>query len=121
MSSFNLNNLEVKEPFASYWQAHGGLATFGLPIEAERNENGLKYQYFERARFEYHPEAPDPYKVQLGLVGVDLRTDQAALMNVLAQRCGPTPPGGAIYLAVNGSFQRVGQLPPRQHITRPPT
>ncbi|GIV97011.1 MAG: hypothetical protein KatS3mg057_1668 [Herpetosiphonaceae bacterium] len=28
-------------------------------------------QWFERARFEYHPSNPDPYKVLLGLLGTE--------------------------------------------------
>ncbi|PZS04625.1 MAG: hypothetical protein DLM69_01615 [Candidatus Chloroheliales bacterium] len=62
--------------FLSYWQTHGGLAQQGFPItEAyiETNDaDGNQYitQYFQRARFEYHPEQSDPqYKVLLGLVG----------------------------------------------------
>ena len=62
--------------FLAYWQAHGGLAQFGYPISEEQPEvsptDGHPYtvQYFERARFEYHPELPDPYRVSLGLLGV---------------------------------------------------
>ena len=40
-----------------YWEAHGGLAIFGYPISAEmKDANGTTVQWFERARFEYHPE-----------------------------------------------------------------
>src|SRR5207253_3680714 len=48
--------------FRDYWQAHGGLAQFGYPLTEEFAEksptNGRLYvtQYFERARFEWHPE-----------------------------------------------------------------
>ena len=28
-----------------------------------------RVQYFERYRLEYYPDNPDPYKVQLGLLG----------------------------------------------------
>lgn len=62
--------------FYAYWQAHGGLALFGLPLTepfAERNPtDGQTYtvQYFERNRFELHPEnAGTPYEVELGLLG----------------------------------------------------
>lgn len=61
--------------FAAYWQTHGGLPQFGYPITeefTEKLEDGKLYtvQYFERARFEYHPENSDPqYQVLLGQFG----------------------------------------------------
>ena len=58
--------------FLNYWQTHGGLAQFGYPISSEITEAGLTVQYFERARFELHPEnAGTPYEVLLGLLGYD--------------------------------------------------
>jgi hypothetical protein len=58
--------------FRSYWQSHGldfndpgisyreSLALFGYPISDEYidPDTGLVTQYFERARFEFHPENP---------------------------------------------------------------
>jgi type VII secretion-associated serine protease mycosin len=58
--------------FLAYWQQHGGLAIFGLPISEEIQENGYSVQYFERNRFEYHPELPAEFQVSLGLLGRDL-------------------------------------------------
>jgi hypothetical protein len=60
--------------FLRYWQAHGGLALFGYPLTGERQEkleDGKTYtvQYFERARFEYHPENAAPNDVLLGQFG----------------------------------------------------
>lgn len=55
--------------FQDYWNANGGLPIFGYPISEEFTENGLTVQYFERARFEFHPANSDAYKVQLGLLG----------------------------------------------------
>jgi hypothetical protein len=49
------------------------LALFGLPLSDLMVEkiNGKEYQvqWFERARFELHPENPAPYNVLLGLLG----------------------------------------------------
>ncbi len=62
-------------PFLQFWQQHGGLATFGYPLSeefAERNaQDGQTYtvQYFERARFELHPELPAGNQVVLGHLG----------------------------------------------------
>jgi hypothetical protein len=62
--------------FRAYWEANGGLTQFGLPLTDEfgelNPEDGRTYtvQYFERARFEYHPEhAGTPYEVLLGHLG----------------------------------------------------
>lgn len=66
----------MDDRFFAYWQMHGGLTQQGLPISESFDEinptDGKTYrtQYFERARFEYHPEVADPtYQVLLGLLG----------------------------------------------------
>jgi hypothetical protein len=75
--------------FKSYWEHHGladpalssyaqSLALFGLPLTEARLEtnptDGQQYltQWFERARFEWHPQEPDSYKVLLGLLGSEV-------------------------------------------------
>lgn len=70
--------------FKTYWQTHGvefgdpgtsyreSLALFGYPISEEFIDpaSGLTVQYFQRARFEYHPEnAASGNTVLLGLLG----------------------------------------------------
>ncbi len=66
----------LSNAFLNYWQAHGGLPIYGYPISEEFSEqsklDGRSYtvQYFERARFEYHPElAGTAYEVLLGQLG----------------------------------------------------
>jgi hypothetical protein len=59
------------------------LALFGLPLSdamAERGGDGKQYivQWFERARFELHPENPPPFNVLLGLLGRELAPNAAA-------------------------------------------
>lgn len=56
--------------FRDYWNSHGGLAIFGYPISEEFVENGYVVQYFERQRFEYHPNNPPQWRVLGGLLGV---------------------------------------------------
>jgi hypothetical protein len=58
--------------FLEYWQQHGGLAVFGFPVTQQFAENGLIVQYFERQRFELHPENARPYDVLLGRLGAQL-------------------------------------------------
>lgn len=63
--------------FGQFWQTHGGLALYGYPISEEfvENLNGKQYivQYFQRARFELHPELPPDYLVSLGQLGRELQ------------------------------------------------
>jgi hypothetical protein len=64
----------VPGTFFGYWNANGGLAQFGYPLSeviSEKLEDGNTYQvqYFERARFELHPENQPPYNVLLGQFG----------------------------------------------------
>jgi hypothetical protein len=61
-------------PFAAFWQAEGGLPTFGYPISEPFQENGTDgvahmVQYFERYRLEFHPETNS---VELGRLGVQI-------------------------------------------------
>src|SRR5262245_42200365 len=75
----------VSGPFLAFWQANGGLAIFGHPIgEAKierdtfRSRNAL-IQWFERARFELHPQrAGTPYEVELSLLGSQATYDRLA-------------------------------------------
>ncbi|NTW00543.1 MAG: sortase, partial [Oscillochloris sp.] len=54
----------------------GGLAVFGYPISEPFDEDvgsgTRQVQYFERNRFEEHPEEPAAYRVQLGRLGAEL-------------------------------------------------
>ena len=62
--------------FRTFWEQAGGLRQFGYPLTAEYTDvtpDGIyTVQYFERARFEYHPANPPAYRVQLGRLGSEL-------------------------------------------------
>jgi len=61
---------EVAPVFKAFYDRYGGLPTFGYPISPPFHENGYLVQYFERQRFEHHPEhAGTEYEVLLGLLG----------------------------------------------------
>ncbi len=69
----------IEDPFREYWEQQGGLYQFGYPLAPgfpEVAADGKTYwvQYFERARFEWHPENPAPYDVLLGLLGNEITT-----------------------------------------------
>lgn len=76
--------------FQQYFEARGGITAFGYPISEELQIDTVHgpatIQYFQRARFEYHPEfAGTPYAVELGLLGDQTLTTMGWL---------PVPPAG---------------------------
>ncbi|HEX5691209.1 MAG TPA: hypothetical protein VFX76_14445 [Roseiflexaceae bacterium] len=82
--------------FYDYFRTHGlsfdgkagfseseSIALFGLPLgepATETNSSGdrVRTQWFERARFEFHPNNPDLYKVLLGRLGAEAGSASAA-------------------------------------------
>lgn len=66
----------VRGEFLEFFDTRGGLDIFGYPLTEPFIENGLVVQYFQNARFESHPHNPEPYRVQLGLLGVDLKFER---------------------------------------------
>jgi len=64
----------VSNSFRLSWQANGGLPIYGYPLSQEFTEknaddgNSYTVQYFERARFEWHPEV-NGGSVLIGLMG----------------------------------------------------
>jgi streptogramin lyase len=71
--------------FLTYWLQHGGLDRFGYPISEEHREvdpesgNVCIVQWFERARFEYHPENKAPYDILLGLLGNQIKAPKSQI------------------------------------------
>jgi len=55
--------------FLGFFNAHGGVAQFGYPLTNFALEDGWIVQYFQRARFEWHPELPSGQKVRLTDLG----------------------------------------------------
>jgi outer membrane protein assembly factor BamB len=101
-------------PLRAYWERYGGLAQFGYPLtepftetvkEGNGDQKGYLVQYFERARFEYHPEyAGSASEVLLGLLGTHFHTPAAAVPDAHA-------PGGQYLNGHNlgGAFLRYWQ------------
>jgi hypothetical protein len=85
----------VQYGFKEIWETRGGLRIFGLPISDEIDEqlaDGKVYtvQYFERARFEYHPDLPAGRRVLLSLLGRQLAPRE--LLAPLAPGAPPSAP-----------------------------
>ncbi len=85
----DVTGFAIAPEFIDYWSNHGlnfdeegysfreSLALFGYPIsqaEVETNGNGhtVVTQWFERARFEFHPDNPEGQQILLGLLGVEV-------------------------------------------------
>ena len=73
--------------FQFFWQTTGGLPVFGYPISEEFVEDGTLVQYFERSRFEYRPDIPDPH-VSISPLGYTY----ARLMGVRDNQLAAAPP-----------------------------
>ncbi len=62
--------------FREYWDANGGIVTFGYPLSEPLQEPDIytgklhTVQYFERARMEYHPEEKPGFEILLGHLGI---------------------------------------------------
>ena len=68
--------------FLKFFRENGGIYIFGYPISQEIVEDGRIVQYFQRARFEYHPQhAGTRYEVQLGLLGDAILRQRALLFD----------------------------------------
>ncbi|HEX5502728.1 MAG TPA: N-acetylmuramoyl-L-alanine amidase [Thermomicrobiales bacterium] len=95
--TFPETSFTVAGAFARFWEAHGGLRRFGYPLgPAVRDpaSDGLLVQYFERARFEYHPENPATYQVEptlLGAAALGDRPERAAPPVACAGACDRYP------------------------------
>lgn len=113
--------------FKTYWQTHGlefdgqrgvsydeSMALFGMPLSEPRietNSSGDRVltQWFERGRFEWHPNQPDQYKVLLGLLGNEARIP-------FVRHSNPGLPGRLVVIAdrfynVRADGSQVGPLP----------
>ncbi len=78
---FSQTGHTLRGSFLTYWRQYGGLYQFGYPLTEEFFEEvgpdhkQYQVQYFERNRFELHPEnAGTPYEVLLGTLSRDFHT-----------------------------------------------
>jgi hypothetical protein len=97
----------IAPDIAVFWQANGGLAQFGYPLTEEFTETledntAYTVQYFERARFERHPENAGGNTILLGQFGRRILASKPG-----AAGCGPLPApfsGGQTYRDPQGRF-----------------
>ncbi|HEX6605324.1 MAG TPA: peptide ABC transporter substrate-binding protein [Chloroflexia bacterium] len=86
---------------AKFWNQKGGLSQFGFPIsqpfqevtrETDPKVAGKSFlvQYFERQRFEYHPEnAGTPFEVLLGRLGAEQKGQVPVMEKAVAKGNNP--------------------------------
>jgi hypothetical protein len=66
---FTETGFQVCYTFLDFFKEFGGVAQFGFPISDFEMESGRIVQYFQRSRFEWHPELPFGQKVVLSDLG----------------------------------------------------
>jgi hypothetical protein len=66
---FNETDHHVCYAFLDFFDAYGGIAQFGYPISEIEIRDRRLVQYFQRARFEWHPELPSGQRVKLTDLG----------------------------------------------------
>jgi len=93
----------LRGEFRRYWEANGGLPVFGYPTSDEQTEQTAEgsfvVQYFERNRFEFHPENPAPYNVLLGRLGDTLLRRSGVDWSTLTKS---SPAAGCQFFAETG-------------------
>ncbi len=63
------NGYRVCYAFLDFYERNGGQQQFGLPISNAELHDGRTVQYFQNARFEWHPELPLGQRVVLAHLG----------------------------------------------------
>lgn len=105
--------------FRGFWEQHGGLPNFGYPLSEEFDERNLPppagdgeihtVQYFERNRFEYHPEyAGTEYEVLLGLLGTEYLLAHGAPASATTRQDPTLPPPDPTTSALHGPHVGYG-------------
>jgi hypothetical protein len=84
----------VSFAFLDYFNSHGGVDIFGYPISGQFTEKGVTVQYFQRARMEWHPENAEKYRVQLGLVGLEVFSRRGQVQPTPFPTIPPAQPAG---------------------------
>src|SRR4051794_13524143 len=113
---FEQTGASIWGPFEAYWKLHGGLGQFGMPRTGVfPAKEGYDAQWFERAMFTYNPAHPDPYKVELQLLG-----SQSTIGRTEAPFQRAAPSGSGQYFTATGHnlsgklldyWQKHGGLP----------
>ncbi|HET8626906.1 MAG TPA: hypothetical protein VFL91_05785 [Thermomicrobiales bacterium] len=122
-------NHTLRGDFLQYWLGNGGLPVFGYPLTEQfslRAASGQTYtaQYFERNRFEFHPENANPrYRVLLGRLGAEVLAANLATVKtwpvVATPNYGgaPAPTPASDQALVNAAYALIQGVPAMRYIT----
>src|SRR5207237_3847769 len=62
----------VSGPFLTFWRDNGREAILGYPLSESFKADGAEYQWFERARLEWHSNLPAGKQIGLGNIGTEM-------------------------------------------------
>ena len=87
---------DVHGVFLTFYRARNGAENFDVPLTEALWERFRNVQYSERAGLEFHPANPEPYRVQLGMLGGQSNTNDLPIKsqaippaNIPSSRCFP--------------------------------
>ena len=66
---FGVTGHSVEGPFLTFWRDNGRDVLLGYPLSESFKDDGSEYQWFERARIEWHPYLPQGQQIVLGNIG----------------------------------------------------
>ena len=122
-ASFEQTGHTLRGEFLHYWTSYGGLAVFGFPLTEQYEEvnaaDGKTYtvQYFERNRFEFHPENQGKYRVLLGRLGAEYLTAAGPTIKSWATAAVPNYPlAGNDQALVDAATALVSGVPEYRYI-----
>jgi hypothetical protein len=67
---FSQSGYQICYAFLDYYLKNGSIQQFGYPISEVELQDGRMVQYFQRARFEWHPDRPSGKRVVLTDIGL---------------------------------------------------
>ncbi len=99
------------EFLAFYQKATNPTLLYGYPITEEfTRADGLRVQYFQRARFEYHPELPEGQRVTLTPLGREIYVSTLPLNFTNPFACRTFDTGFSVCFAFLDFFNANGEL-----------
>jgi len=111
---FNETKHNVQGEFWAYYQSVPGAEfLFGYPLTEEfESKDGMHVQYFQRARFEFHPELPAGQRIRLTPLGELLHQEGGVQLNINNQMaCREYPQTGfPVCFAFLEFFDKYGGL-----------
>lgn len=104
---FSSGKYSLCSAFLDFYQTHGGTAQFGEPISDIEVQQNLYVQYFERARFEWHPERSTGDRVMLGDLGREYFDKTVGNVDLLVPKIGKDLPGALLQLQARAFLDRA--------------